>query len=154
MRSSGGSRLRACRQRVDYGRGCPLVLFYVSDLHAVTLVKIQLVRALPSFLGRRCRPTKPHLERAIMSSTAADAAATELQANLNVSGDAAGQASTSYQQPAEAGKAQQTVAAAEVPHPSGLSLDQRFALCRSVAEECVSDEELRRLLMNKPAPVA
>lgn len=41
----------------------------------------------------------------------------------------------------------------EKPHPSGLSLEERFQLCRSVAEECVSEEELRRLL-NKPVPIA
>lgn len=41
----------------------------------------------------------------------------------------------------------------EKPHPSGLLLEERFQLCRSVAEECVSEEELRRLL-NKPVPVA
>ncbi len=46
-----------------------------------------------------------------------------------------------------------TAAAEEKPHPSGLSLEERFQLCRSVAEECVSEEELRRLL-NKPVPVA
>ena len=44
----------------------------------------------------------------------------------------------------------------EKPHPydakllfiltwprSGLSLDQRFALCRSIGAECIQDEELR-----------
>lgn len=44
--------------------------------------------------------------------------------------------------------------AAEAPHPSGLSLEQRFQLCRSVAEECISDEELRNLLSKKPHPIA
>jgi tyrosyl-tRNA synthetase len=51
---------------------------------------------------------------------------------------------------------QMTVSAppeAEKPHPSGLTLEERFMLCRSVAEECVSEDELRRLL-NKPVPVA
>ena len=42
---------------------------------------------------------------------------------------------------------------AEKPHPSGLSLEERFQLCRSVAEECVSEDELRKLL-NKPVPIA
>lgn len=42
----------------------------------------------------------------------------------------------------------------EPPHPSGLTLDERFTLCRSVAEECISDEELRNLLKHRPAPVA
>ena len=41
----------------------------------------------------------------------------------------------------------------EKPHPSGLSLEERYQLCRSVAEECVSEEELRKLL-NKPVPIA
>ena len=42
----------------------------------------------------------------------------------------------------------------EKPHPSGLSLEERFALCRSVAEECINDEELRNLLKHKPHPIA
>eukprot|EP00195_Chlamydomonas_chlamydogama_P008917 CAMPEP_0202899462 /NCGR_PEP_ID=MMETSP1392-20130828/7688_1 /ASSEMBLY_ACC=CAM_ASM_000868 /TAXON_ID=225041 /ORGANISM="Chlamydomonas chlamydogama, Strain SAG 11-48b" /LENGTH=385 /DNA_ID=CAMNT_0049585645 /DNA_START=282 /DNA_END=1439 /DNA_ORIENTATION=- len=42
----------------------------------------------------------------------------------------------------------------EKPHPSGLSLEERFQLARSVAEECLNDDELRRLLANKPVPVA
>ena len=42
---------------------------------------------------------------------------------------------------------------AEKPHPTGLSLEERFQLCRSVAEECVSEDELRRLL-NTPVPIA
>lgn len=46
------------------------------------------------------------------------------------------------------------VPAAEAPHPSGLTLEERFQLCRSVAEECINDDELRRLLQNKPVPVA
>jgi tyrosyl-tRNA synthetase len=41
----------------------------------------------------------------------------------------------------------------EKPHPSGLTLEERYQLCRSVAEECISEEELRRLL-NKPMPIA
>ncbi|KAL6745630.1 hypothetical protein V8C86DRAFT_1821387 [Haematococcus lacustris] len=39
-------------------------------------------------------------------------------------------------------------------HPSGLSLEERFQLCRGVAEECISDEELRNLLKHRPHPVA
>ncbi|PRW44958.1 tyrosine--tRNA ligase cytoplasmic [Chlorella sorokiniana] len=35
-----------------------------------------------------------------------------------------------------------------------LTLDEKFALCRSVGEECVQEEELRRLLEKKPNPVA
>ncbi|GAX83687.1 hypothetical protein CEUSTIGMA_g11112.t1 [Chlamydomonas eustigma] len=41
----------------------------------------------------------------------------------------------------------------EKAHPSGLTLEERFQLCRSVAEECISEDELRRLL-NKPMPIA
>jgi len=33
-------------------------------------------------------------------------------------------------------------------------LDERFTLCRSIGEECIQDEELRRLLAKKPEPVA
>jgi len=40
------------------------------------------------------------------------------------------------------------------PHPSGLTLEQRFQLCRVVAEECINDAELRNLLKHKPHPVA
>ena len=40
------------------------------------------------------------------------------------------------------------------PHPSGLSLEERITLCRSVGEECISEEELANLLKNKPHPVA
>ena len=43
--------------------------------------------------------------------------------------------------------------AEEKAHPSGLTLEERFQLCRSVAEECISEDELRRLL-NKPVPIA
>ena len=35
-----------------------------------------------------------------------------------------------------------------------LTLDEKFALCRSIAEECIQEEELRRLLEKKPNPVA
>ncbi|KXZ46866.1 hypothetical protein GPECTOR_40g600 [Gonium pectorale] len=77
-----------------------------------------------------------------MSDAAAPAAsaapAEDLQAKLNVD-----------DKPAAAAEAP-----AEAPHPSGLSLDERFALARSVAEECISDEELRALLAKKPLPVA
>ncbi len=40
------------------------------------------------------------------------------------------------------------------PHPSGLSLEERFQLCRAVAEECITDDELRNLLKHRPHPVA
>jgi hypothetical protein len=36
---------------------------------------------------------------------------------------------------------------------STLSLDERFMLCRSVGEECIQEEELRKLLEIKPNPV-
>ena len=35
-----------------------------------------------------------------------------------------------------------------------LTLDERFALARSVGEECIQDDELRLLLEKKPNPVA
>ena len=35
----------------------------------------------------------------------------------------------------------------------GLSLEERFALCASVGEECIKEEELRALLERKPNPV-
>jgi hypothetical protein len=35
-----------------------------------------------------------------------------------------------------------------------LSLEERFQLCRSVAEECITDDELRKLLDKKPNIVA
>ena len=38
--------------------------------------------------------------------------------------------------------------------PTRLTLDERFALARSVGEECIQDDELRLLLEKKPNPVA
>lgn len=35
-----------------------------------------------------------------------------------------------------------------------LTLDEKYALCRSIGEECVQEEELRALLDKKPNPVA
>lgn len=35
-----------------------------------------------------------------------------------------------------------------------LTLDEKFALCRSIAEECIQEQELRRLLEKKPHIVA
>ena len=35
-----------------------------------------------------------------------------------------------------------------------LTLDEKFELAMSVAEECVQPEELRNLLEKKPSPVA
>lgn len=63
--------------------------------------------------------------------------------------------------PRENGEAAQAEVAAvtyklsELLHKEGeLTLDEKFALCRSVAEECIQDDELRRLLDKKPNPVA
>ncbi len=39
-------------------------------------------------------------------------------------------------------------------HARRLSLDDRFKLCRSIAEECIQDSELRNLLDKKPNIVA
>lgn len=39
-------------------------------------------------------------------------------------------------------------------HPHRLTLDEKYDLCRSVAQECIQDAELRNLLANKPDPVA
>lgn len=44
--------------------------------------------------------------------------------------------------------------AAPCPTPNRLTLEEKFALCRSVAEECIQDEDLRRLLEKKPNPIA
>lgn len=38
--------------------------------------------------------------------------------------------------------------------PRRLTLDEKFALCRSIGEECILDQDLRRLLEKKPNPVA
>lgn len=35
-----------------------------------------------------------------------------------------------------------------------MSLEERFAICMSVGEECVQPEELKTLLAKKPNPVA
>lgn len=40
------------------------------------------------------------------------------------------------------------------PLVNGMTLDQRYALARSVGEECVTESELRELLRRKPNPVA
>lgn len=41
----------------------------------------------------------------------------------------------------------------QLPLVNGLTLQERFELCRSVAEECVSDQELLQLLRKKANPV-
>lgn len=38
--------------------------------------------------------------------------------------------------------------------PHRLTLDEKYDLCRSVAQECIQDAELRNLLAHKPDPVA
>uniref|UniRef100_A0A383WM67 tyrosine--tRNA ligase n=1 Tax=Tetradesmus obliquus TaxID=3088 RepID=A0A383WM67_TETOB len=55
------------------------------------------------------------------------------------------------EQPAAAAAA---AAAEEAPLVNGLTLDERFQLCRSIGEECVTEAELRELLRRKPNPVA
>ncbi|PKA62406.1 tyrosyl-tRNA synthetase [Apostasia shenzhenica] len=40
-----------------------------------------------------------------------------------------------------------------LPQPSPLSLEERFALVRSVGEECIQEDELRNLLSKKPNPI-
>lgn len=35
-----------------------------------------------------------------------------------------------------------------------LTADEKYVLVRSVGEECIQDDELRRLLANKPNPIA
>ena len=45
-------------------------------------------------------------------------------------------------------------AEAAISHACRLSLDERFMLCRSIAEECTTDEELRNKLLHVPHPVA
>jgi len=42
----------------------------------------------------------------------------------------------------------------EKKHPSGLTLDERFKLCRSIGQECISEVELRALLDKHPKPIA
>ena len=36
---------------------------------------------------------------------------------------------------------------------TSLTLDEKYALCRSVGEECIQEEELRLLLEKKPVPI-
>lgn len=40
------------------------------------------------------------------------------------------------------------------PPPISLSLEERYDLVRSIGEECVTDDELRKLLDKKPMPIA
>lgn len=39
-------------------------------------------------------------------------------------------------------------------HACRLTLDDKFKLCRSIAEECIQESELRNLLDKKPNIVA
>lgn len=39
------------------------------------------------------------------------------------------------------------------PIDTGMTLDERYELCRSVGEECIQEAELRNLLDKKPVPV-
>ncbi len=76
-----------------------------------------------------------------MSDAASSAApAEDLQAKLQVSD---GPAAAAPAAPAE-----------EQPHPSGLTLEERYQLARSVGEECINEDELRNLLAKKPVVVA
>lgn len=77
--------------------------------------------------------------------------------------DGAGAASRSTQLGAPHAGKQLSAAAAPCPdrrtRSAGvrvhrLTLDEKYALCRSVAEECIQEDELRRLLEKKPNPVA
>jgi hypothetical protein len=94
-----------------------------------------------------------------MSSDAAAAQhppAEEMAAKLSVADAAPAEAPSSAPSTAGAGPSEGAAAAPaeEAPHPSGLSLDERFSIARSVGEECINDEELRTLLAKKPLPVA
>ena len=44
-------------------------------------------------------------------------------------------------------------AEAEPKLVNGLTLDERYDLVRSIGEECIKEDELRRLLEKKPLPV-
>jgi hypothetical protein len=84
------------------------------------------------------------------SSTATDSASAGLAEGL----DEKLHVQQQQQGQAEAASSSAAAEAEGPPHPSGLLLEQRFQLCRVVAEECVSDAELRNLLKHRPHPVA
>lgn len=44
-------------------------------------------------------------------------------------------------------------ASCSVPAPAPLTLEEKYALVRSVGEECIQEEELRNLLEKKPNPI-
>eukprot|EP00878_Enallax_costatus_P003651 GHUV01003865.1.p1 GENE.GHUV01003865.1~~GHUV01003865.1.p1 ORF type:complete len:410 (+),score=121.69 GHUV01003865.1:293-1522(+) len=58
--------------------------------------------------------------------------------------------------PAAAAAAAEPAAAAadEGPLVNGLTLEERVQLCKSIGEECITENELRELLRRKPNPVA
>eukprot|EP00199_Chlamydomonas_sp_CCMP681_P002310 CAMPEP_0119109670 /NCGR_PEP_ID=MMETSP1180-20130426/21848_1 /TAXON_ID=3052 ORGANISM="Chlamydomonas cf sp, Strain CCMP681" /NCGR_SAMPLE_ID=MMETSP1180 /ASSEMBLY_ACC=CAM_ASM_000741 /LENGTH=393 /DNA_ID=CAMNT_0007095545 /DNA_START=59 /DNA_END=1240 /DNA_ORIENTATION=+ len=76
-----------------------------------------------------------------------EAAASDLETKMQLGKEVAAEAGAVASAPA-------VVEDQGPPHPSGLSLDERFDLCRSVAEECISDAELRNMLKHKANPVA
>ena len=88
-----------------------------------------------------------------MSEGAAATVAEELHQKLGVA-DTAADAAPAAQPSASEDAPSTSTSAAAAPHPSGLSLEERFSLVRGIAEECINDEELLRLLQNKPVPVA
>ncbi|KAF8060281.1 tyrosine--tRNA ligase 1 [Scenedesmus sp. PABB004] len=74
-----------------------------------------------------------------------DALAEELAAKAGVS-DA--------QQPPPAPAGAAAGGEEEAPLVNGMTLDERYQLCRSIGEECITEPELRELLRRKPNPVA
>eukprot|EP00455_Lapot_gusevi_P008557 TRINITY_DN13750_c0_g1_i1.p1 TRINITY_DN13750_c0_g1~~TRINITY_DN13750_c0_g1_i1.p1 ORF type:complete len:373 (+),score=138.15 TRINITY_DN13750_c0_g1_i1:55-1173(+) len=52
-----------------------------------------------------------------------------------------------------ASEAPEKVPEAEVVDHTGLTLDQKYAIARSVGEECIQESELRFLLSKKPQPI-
>lgn len=83
------------------------------------------------------------------SGAAAQPPVEEVQ-RLSVSDGAAAAAPA----PAASSSAAAAAPIEEKPHPTGIPLEERFQVARSVGEECINDDELRRLLNNKPNPVA
>lgn len=92
------------------------------------------------------------------SGTMADTGAAAQPPTEEVNGLSVTEPVTAAEAPAAASPSAPAAAAAPVmeekPHPSGISLEERFQIARSVAEECINDDELKRLLNNKPNPVA
>eukprot|EP00882_Tetradesmus_deserticola_P006847 GHRQ01007213.1.p1 GENE.GHRQ01007213.1~~GHRQ01007213.1.p1 ORF type:complete len:401 (+),score=210.10 GHRQ01007213.1:557-1759(+) len=68
--------------------------------------------------------------------------------------DMASKAQVSEQPAAAVAASSSSSTADEGPLVNGLTLDERFQLCRSIGEECVTESELRELLRRKPNPVA